>query len=116
MFFYLVAEALTKMVLRVQSNGMLVGLDDYLIPIGVVLQYADDTVLYINHDVEKCISLKLLFYSFELMYALKINFMKSQNFVIGGYNDTALFSCQVGTLPKRYLGVPISSVALKTSN
>jgi hypothetical protein len=120
--FNLVAEALTKMVLRAQENDMLVGLADDLIPKGVaVLQYADDTVLCIQHDPDKAINLKLLLYSFELMSGLKINFLKSEIFIIGGDNEIAglysdMFGCQVGTLPMKYLGVPISSVALKTSD
>jgi hypothetical protein len=120
--FNLIAESLTKMVLRAQANEMLVGLAADIIPTGVaVLQYADDTVLCINHDPEKAINLKLLLYSFELMSGLKINFEKSEIFTIGGDNNmdtfySDLFGCQVGSLPMKYLGVPISSVALKTSD
>jgi hypothetical protein len=120
--FNLIAEALTEMVLRAQENGMLVGLADDLIPRGVaVLQYADDTVLCFSHDPEKALNLKLLLYSFELMSGLKISFMKSEVFMIGGDNQIAefysdMFGCQVGSLPMKYLGVPISFVSLKNSD
>lgn len=74
----MVAECLTNMVLKSQSNGLLVGLAPDLIENGVaVLQYVDDTVLCIQHDLEKMINLKLLLYLFEMMSGLKINYDKS---------------------------------------
>jgi hypothetical protein len=110
------------MVLRAQSNDTLVSLAADLIPNGVVvLQYVDDTVLCIKHVPEKAVNLKLLLYSFELMSGLKVKFMKSEIFTIGGDNEivrfySGMFGCQVGTLPMKYSGVPISSVALNTSD
>ena len=41
-----------------------------------ILQYADDTVLCFEHDIDKAINVKLLLYLFELMSGLKINFEK----------------------------------------
>ena len=77
-----------------------------------ILQFPDDTVLCISHDPDKAINLKLLLYSFELMTGLKINYMKSEVFLVGGDNDIAtlysnMFGCQVGKLPLKYLGVPV---------
>jgi hypothetical protein len=77
--FNLVAESLTKMVLKAQENELLVGLAPDLIHNGVaVLQYADDTVLCFSHDPDKAINLKLLLYMFELMSGLKINFLRAR--------------------------------------
>jgi hypothetical protein len=86
-----------------------------------ILQFPDDTVLCISHDPDKAINLKLLLYSFELMTGLKINYMKSEVFLVGGDNDIAtlysnMFGCQVGKLPLKYLGVPVSSGVLKNSD
>jgi hypothetical protein len=44
--------------------------------------------------------------------------MKSEGFVINGDNEIIefhanMFNCQVGTLPMRYLGVPINFAGLK---
>jgi hypothetical protein len=117
--FNLVDESLTKMVLKAQSNDMLVGLAADLIPHGVaILQYADDSVLCISHDPDKAINLKVLLYSFELMSGLRINYMKSEVFLVGGDNDIAnfysnMFGCHVGKLPLKYLGIPVSSRVLK---
>jgi hypothetical protein len=110
------------MVLKAQENGLLVGLAPDLIHNGIaVLQYVDDTVLCFSHDPDKAINLKLLLYMFELMLGLKINFLKSKIFTIGGDNEIAsfyadMFGCQVGSLPMKYLGVPISSTSLKNSD
>jgi hypothetical protein len=89
-FFNLVVESLTKMVLRAQSNGMLVGLDADLIPTGVVVfPYEDDRVLRISHGPEKAINMNLLLYSFVSMSGLKLNSMNNENFTFGGDNDAA---------------------------
>ena len=52
------------------------------------------------------------------MSGLKINYDKSEVFVVGGDNDTDsiyadLFGCRVGSLPMKYLGVPVTYSALK---
>lgn len=108
------------MILKVQSNNLFVGMAPDLIDKGVaVLQYADDTVICLSHDREKAINLKLLLYLFEMMSGLKINYLKSEIFVIGADNSVAdfyseLFGCGVATLPMKYLGVPVTFSALKT--
>lgn len=110
LLFNLAAECLTKMVLKAQSNDLFVGLASDIIDKGIaILQYADDTVLCIHHDLAKAVNLKLLLYIFELMSGLKINFLKSEVFVLGGDNTITasyadLFGCQVGSLPLKYPG------------
>jgi hypothetical protein len=116
------AQCLTKMVLEAQENGLLTGLAPDLVDKGVaIMQYADDTVLCLAHDKDKAINLKLLLYLFELMSGLKINYQKSEIFLIGGDNDIAsfyadMFGCQIGNLPMKYLGVPVSFRCLKNSD
>ena len=95
------------------------GLASDLIKDGVgILQYADDTVICFEHDIDKAVNVKLLLYLFELMSGLKINFDKSEIIIIGGDNETNMayadmFGCQVGSLPMKYLGTPISYSTLK---
>jgi hypothetical protein len=86
-----------------------------------IMQYADDTVLCLSHEPDKAVNLKILLYLFELMSGLKINYQKSEIFLIGGDNDIAnsytdMFGCQIGTLPMKYLGVPVSFRGLKKSD
>lgn len=82
--FNLAAERLAKMMKNAQKNKLIVGLTSDLIPDGIaVLQYADDTIICIEHDVDKAVNLKLLLYIFEMMSGLKINFQKSEIFAVG---------------------------------
>jgi hypothetical protein len=63
----MVANSLAKMVSVAQQNGLVVGLADNIIARGIaMLQYADDTILLIQDDLNKleisscyCTSLKL---------------------------------------------------------
>jgi hypothetical protein len=95
-----------------------VGLVDNLITDGIaIVQYADDTIVCLKHDVEKARNVKLLLYVFEQLSGLKINFDKSEILTICGDHSMALsyariFNCQIASFPLRYLGVPISASRL----
>jgi hypothetical protein len=45
-----------------------------------ILQYADDTILFMEHDLEKVLNMKLVLCIFEQLSGLKINFHKSEFF------------------------------------
>jgi hypothetical protein len=64
---------------------LITGLISNLIPRGVtVLQYADDTIVCLENDLDKGRNMKLLLYMFEQLSGLKINFDKSEILVIWG--------------------------------
>jgi hypothetical protein len=76
------------------------------------LQYADDTIIFLEHDIEKALNMKLILCIFEQLSWLKINFHKSKVFCFGKAKDTQedyrnLFGCELGSFPVRYLGIPI---------
>jgi hypothetical protein len=89
------------------------GLADQIMDGGcAILQYADDTILFIKDVLESARSLKLLLYIFESMFGLKINIEKSEVLLIlpdakklQVYGD--LFNCQIGSWPIKYLGTPV---------
>jgi len=65
--------------------------------------------------------MKLLLYLFEMFAGLKINFNKSEIFMINdeenwGQTYANIFNCQVGLFPIKYLGVPVSPSRLKVSD
>jgi hypothetical protein len=62
---------------------LITGLVDHIIPHGVaILQYADDTIVFLNNDMEGVVNMKLLLYIYEMMAGLKINFNKSEVMMI----------------------------------
>jgi hypothetical protein len=67
------------MIHRAQNNNLICGLANHIIKEGVaVLQYADDTMICLKHDLEGARNMKFLLYLYELMAGLKINFLKSE--------------------------------------
>jgi hypothetical protein len=75
-------------------------------------QYADDTILYMEHDLEKAVNMKLLLCIFEQLSSLKINFHKSKIFCFGKAKDEEhqykhIMGYESGSLPIRYLAIPI---------
>lgn len=70
--FNVIADMLTVLINRAKATGQVAG----VVPLSI-LQYTDDTVLFMDHDLEKAYNLKLLFYTFEQLSGLKINFNKN---------------------------------------
>jgi hypothetical protein len=122
LLFNIVADCLTKMILRAQDNGLITRLSENLIPKGVaILQYADDTIVSLEDNIENTRNVNLLLCMYEQMTGLKINFEKSEIVLIGGDNNVALFysqifNCYIGLFSIKYLGVPISPSRLHVIN
>ena len=77
-----------------------------------ILQYADDTILFMEHDTEKAVNMKMILCLFEQLSGLKINFHKSEIICFGQAKDLEdqykhIFGCESGSLPMRYLGIPV---------
>ena len=77
-----------------------------------ILQYAYDTILFMEHDLEKAMIMKQMLSLFKQLSSLKINFHKSELFCFGEAQEHAaqyadLFGCEQGQFPISYLGIPI---------
>jgi hypothetical protein len=69
---------------RAKEDGQVGGLIPHLVEGGVsILQYADDTILFMEHDIDKAENMKLILCLFEQLSGLKINFHKSKLFCFG---------------------------------
>ena len=85
-----------------------------MIPGGIThLQYADDTLILIQNNDAAIANLKFLLLCFEDMSGLKINFHKSEVFVLDcpiqeQRRITNMLNCKLGAFPFTYLGLPIS--------
>lgn len=79
-----------------------------------IVQYADDTLLFMKADGRELFVLKGLLSSFASSTGLKINYSKSSLVPINMTEEKALhlartFGCVVGQLPFTYLGLPLGT-------
>jgi hypothetical protein len=117
--FNIVADMLAILINRAKEDGQVSGLIPHLVEGGVsILQYADDTILFMEHDLDKALNMKLILCIFEQLSGLKINFHKSEIFCFGKAKEVQdeykiLFGCDIGALPFKYLGIPIHFRKLK---
>ena len=76
--FNIVVDMLAIFVERAKLDGQIAEVVPHLIDGGLsILQYADDTILFMDHDIAKVTNLKVLLCVFEQLSGLKINFHKS---------------------------------------
>jgi hypothetical protein len=104
---------LNLLISRAKENGKINALVPHLIDGGIsILQYADGTIIFMEHNLEQAIKMKLLLCVFEKLSGLKINFHKNEMFCYGQARETKcqytkLFGCDLGQYPFRYLEIPM---------
>ena len=75
---------LAILISRAKEVGQIQGVVPHLVDEGLsILQYTDDTVIFMGNDLEKAKNIKLLLCVFEQLSGLKINFHKSELFCYG---------------------------------
>ena len=113
--FIIVAEDLSVMVKSAVEFGFLFG-----ISLGTgsstlsLLQYADDTLLFCQPQIQELINVHRILNCFALVLGLKVNFNKSALISINvnkEWIDVAATSlwCKTVSLPVTYLGLPIGT-------
>jgi len=101
------------MLIKAARQGLIFGLLPQVVEGGIIsLQYADDTLLFLENNSEKASTLKWLLVCFEQMSGMKINCDKSDLLTVGLDKDQAnefarLFCCKRCDFPIKYLGVPL---------
>jgi len=82
--FNIIADILAILIKRAKDDGQISGVIPHLVEDGLsILQYADDTILFMDHDLDQAKNMKLLLTVFEQLSGLKINFDKSEIFCYG---------------------------------
>jgi hypothetical protein len=82
--FNIVADMLALLINRAKTGGQIRGVIPHLVDDGLpILQYVDDTIIFLDHDLEQAKNIKLLLCAFEQLSGLKINFHKSEIFCYG---------------------------------
>jgi hypothetical protein len=72
--FNIVADMLAILIARAKEDGQIGSLVPHLVDGGIfILQFDDDTILFMEHDVAKAINMKLILSFFEQLSGLKIN-------------------------------------------
>ena len=103
--FNIVADMLAILIARAKEEGQVGSLIPNLVDGGVsVLQYADDTIIFMEHDLAKAINMKLILCIFEQLSGLKINFHQCELFCFGKATEMEhqykeIFGCASGSLP-----------------
>ena len=99
---------LAIIIVRAKEDGQVKGIVPHLVEEGLsILQYADDTIIFLDHDIDKAKNLKLLLCVFEKLSGLKITFHKSEISCFGQAKQhelmySSLFGCKLGSYPFRY--------------
>jgi hypothetical protein len=105
-----------------QKEGRIVGLVPNLVEGGLThVHYADDTVLIIQNREGSIMNLKLILYWFERKSGIKINYHKSEVYVVGGDQKVkeeiaGKLNCKLGQFPMIYLGIPIHTKKLRQTD
>ena len=122
LLFNLAVDMLSILIARAKADDQISGVVPHLVDDGFsILQYADDTIIFLDNDLEKAKNLKFLLCAFEQLSGLKINFHKSELFCYGEAKDleheySNLFGCALGALPFTYLGIPMHHKRLSNSD
>jgi hypothetical protein len=104
---------------RAAKYKMVSGLLEEFRPGGILaLQYADDTLLFFACDLGAIRNLKGVLMLFERVSGMRINFHKGEVILVNVEENQAhviahLLNCPIGTLPFKYLGVPLHFEKLK---
>ena len=82
--FNIVADMLTLFINRAKADNQLGGVVPHLIEGGLsILQYVDDTIIFLEHNLEYAQNLRTILCAFEQLSGLKINFHKSEIYCFG---------------------------------
>jgi len=119
LLFNLVADVFSRMLMKAARANLISGLLPQVESGGIIsLQYADDTLLFLEDDLTKAANLKWMLVCYEQLSGMKINYDKSDLLVVGMEEDRAnefarILCCKRSNFPIKYLGVPLHFAKLR---
>ena len=117
LLFFLVMEALGRMLDKAVHDGQMSGfgvgrLEGRSLEVSHLL-FAYDTLILCDVDLDQVLFLRMILIWFEAISGLKINLGKSELVPVGMVQNLDLLltilGCKQGTLPKKYLGLPLGA-------
>ena len=117
LLFLMIMEVLSRLLKRTENGGFLCGFKAGSHRHGCIhishLLFADDTILFCDASREQLLYVQLVLIVFEAITGLKVNVGKSEIVPVGDVGDlnglAHILCCKVGTLPMRYLGMPLGA-------
>ena len=96
LLFNFTADVFTKMLIKAANGGLITGLLHGFNRTGVVsMQYADDTLLFLQNDRSRALNLKWLLSCFEQLSGMRINFHKCDLVAINVPEEEAQIFSQI---------------------
>lgn len=105
LLFNLVVDALTRMLIKAADHHLIEGLCPEVCPSGIIcLQYADDTILFLDNNIEHARNLKMVLNCFDQVSGTRINYGKSELIPINIDRDVfdhflEVLGCARGSFP-----------------
>jgi hypothetical protein len=114
LLFVLAAELLQILINHAASMNLLTAPIPQPMTDFPIVQYADDTLLFLQADARQLLFLKALLHSFATSTGLQVNYRKSHMYPINITQErlshlAATFGCDVGSMPFTYLGLPMGT-------
>ena len=117
LLFLMIMEVLSRLLKRTENGGFLCGFKAGSHRHGGIhisyLLFADDTILFCDASREQLLYVRMVLIFFEAITSLKVNVGKSEIVPVGDVGDlnglACILCCKVGTLPMRYLGIPLGA-------
>ena len=121
MLFILAADVLYSSAAQACASGSLKGFQTHSQPLGIpLLQYADDTLFFMEGSMEEAKNLSTLLDIFAYCSGFRLNREKSEFTGFGLSQDeesqcSRALGTPMGTLPIQYLGLPLSTGQLRSA-
>ena len=77
------------------------------------LLFTDDTLIFCDVNIDQMLILRMVLIWFEVVSGLKVNLGKSELVAVGAVHNmdllVAVLGCKQGSLPMKYLGLPLGA-------